>query len=158
MFQRFLQFICNQASRWLILTILHIISNKLARVLAMQTLSTVLIRSNFSGRRHDINPRRDSLKINLLENNTVVISAKVDVAVHARTWIWKGVNFGFLGCMKITSCGGQVVTYKGKIDMKVSFQVFWNEEKKRVNVKIRPVDTVLSDVNVLGCRPPWYLW
>ena len=60
--------------------------------------------------------------------------------------------------MKITSCGGQVVTYKGKIDMKVSFQVFWNEEKKRVNVKIRPVDTELSDVNVLGCRPPWYLW
>jgi hypothetical protein len=111
-----------------------------------------------SGRRHDINPRRDSLKINLLENNTVVISAKVDVAVHARTWIWKGVNFGFLGCMKITSCGGQVVTYKGKIDMKVSFQVFWNEEEKRIHVKIRPVDTVLSDVNVLGCRPPWYLW
>jgi len=111
-----------------------------------------------SGRRHDINPRRDSLKIKLLENNTVVISAKVDVAVHARTWIWKGVNFGFLGCMKITSCGGQVVTYKGLIDMQVSFQVLWDEEKKRIRVEIRPVDTELSDVNVLGCRPPWYLW
>ena len=102
--------------------------------------------------------RRDSLRINLFENNTVVISAKLDVAVHARTWIWKGVNFGFLGCMKFTSCGGRDVTYMGKIDMKLSFEVLWNEEKKRLEVTIKPVDTQLTDVNVLGCRPPWYLW
>lgn len=112
----------------------------------------------FSGKRHDFKLREESLKIRLFENNTVVISAKLDVAVHARTWIWKGVNFGFLGCMKITSCGGQDVTYKGKIDMKVSFEVLWNEEKKRLGVTIRPVDTQLSDVYVTGCRPPWYLW
>ena len=77
----------------------------------------------YLGRRHDINLQRDSLRIRLHENNTVDISARLDVAVHARTWIWKGVNFGFLGCMKITSCGGQTVTYRGKIDMKMSFQV-----------------------------------
>ena len=28
--------------------------------------------------------------------------------------------------------------------------VFWNS--------IKPVDTELSDVNVVGCKPPWYLW
>lgn len=112
----------------------------------------------FLGKRHDFKLREESLKIRLFENNTVVISAKLDVAVHARTWIWKGVNFGFLGCMKITSCGGQDVTYKGKIDMKVSFEVLWNEEKKRIGVTIRPVDTQLTDVYVTGCRPPWYLW
>ena len=60
--------------------------------------------------------------------------------------------------MKITSCGGQVVTYMGKIDMKVSFEVHWNEVKKEIEVTIRPVDTELSDVNVVGCKPPWYLW
>ena len=110
------------------------------------------------GTRHDLNMRKDSLKINLFENNTVVISADLDVAVHARTWIWKGVNFGFLGCMKITSCGGQDVTYRGKIRMKLSFEVQWNEEKKEIEVIIRPVDTELSNVSVAGCRPPWYLW
>ena len=93
-----------------------------------------------------------------MENNTVLISANLDVSVHARTWIWKGVNFGFLGCMKITSCGGQDVTYMGKIDMKIAFQVLWNEKKKAIEVSIKPVDTELSDVNVVGCKPPWYLW
>ena len=111
-----------------------------------------------TGKRHDIRMRNDSLKINLHENNTVVIEALLDVSVHARTWIWKGVNFGFLGCMKITSCGGQDVTYMGRINMKVSFQVEWNEVKKEIEVTIRPVDTELSDVNVVGCKPPWYLW
>ena len=60
--------------------------------------------------------------------------------------------------MKITSCGGQDVTYMGKIDMKIAFQVLWNEKKKAIEVSIKPVDTELSDVNVVGCKPPWYLW
>ena len=98
------------------------------------------------------------MKIRLMENNTVVISANLDVSVHARTWIWKGVNFGFLGCMKITSCGGQDVTYMGKIAMSMAFQVFWNEARKEIEVSIRPVDTELSEVHVAGCKPPWYLW
>ena len=38
------------------------------------------------------------------------------------------------------------------------FQVVWNEEKQRLEVTIRPVDTQLFDVHVAGCRPPWYLW
>merc|ERR1719208_576933 len=111
-----------------------------------------------SGTRHKFRLRRDTLKINLLDNNTVVISAKLKVSVHARTWIWKGVNFGFLGCMKITSCGGQVVTYSAFIDMFLSFGVNWNETTKKIDVTIRPVNTDLKDVHVLGCRPPWYLW
>jgi hypothetical protein len=98
------------------------------------------------------------LKIRLRDNNTVVISAKLDVAVHAKTWIWKGVNFGFLGCMKMTSCGGQEVKYSASIDRQVSFEVNWNDTSKKIAVNIRPVNTTLYDVRVLGCRPPWYLW
>ena len=74
----------------------------------------------------------------------MVISAKLKVSVHARTWIWKGVNFGFLGCMKITSCGGQVVTYSAFIDMFLSFGVNWNETTKKIDVTIRPVNTDLK--------------
>ena len=65
---------------------------------------------------------KESLRVSLLRNNTVVISAALDVAAPARTWIWKGINFGFLGCLKISSCGGQIVTYSAHIDMKVAFQ------------------------------------
>jgi hypothetical protein len=65
---------------------------------------------------------QESLGVRLLRNNTVLMSAALDVAVPARTWIWKGVNFGFLGCLKISSCGGQIVTYSAHIDMKVAFQ------------------------------------
>ena len=99
---------------------------------------------NISGRRHSIRPLDHTLKINLLDNNTVVKSAKLKVSVHARTWIWKGVNFGFLGCMKITSCGGQVVTYSAFIDMYLSFGVNWNETTKKIDVTIRPVNTDLK--------------
>jgi hypothetical protein len=65
---------------------------------------------------------KNSLRVQLLRNNTVVIAAALDVAVPARTWIWKGINFGFLGCLKISSCGGQIVTYSAHIDMQVAFQ------------------------------------
>ncbi len=34
----------------------------------------------------------------------------------------------------------------------------WDEVKKKISVLIRPVETELTDVNVLGCHPPWYLW
>ena len=110
------------------------------------------------GRRHQINLRDHTLRIRLLNNDTVVISAKLDVAVKARTWIWKGVNFGFLGCMKITSCGGQVVTYRATIDMHLSFEVKFDDETKKIAVVIRPVNTDLNDVTVTGCKPPWFLW
>ena len=116
------------------------------------------LKTIFSGKRHRIKPRDHTLRINLLTNNTVEISAKLDVSVHARTWIWKGVNFGFLGCMKITSCGGQTVTYSAAIDMRVSFEVNWDDVTKKISVTIKPVNTDLLEVNVVGCRPPWYLW
>ena len=60
--------------------------------------------------------------------------------------------------MKISSCGGQIVTYGAHIAMKVAFQVLWDEEKKKIGVFIKPVETNLSSVNVVGCKPPWYLW
>jgi hypothetical protein len=76
----------------------------------------------YPGRRSSIEVDQESLGVRLLRNNTVLMSAALDVAVPARTWIWKGVNFGFLGCLKISSCGGQIVTYSAHIDMKVAFQ------------------------------------
>jgi hypothetical protein len=36
--------------------------------------------------------------------------------------------------------------------------VTWDEVKKKISVLIKPVETELTDVNVLGCHPPWYLW
>ncbi len=100
----------------------------------------------------------------LLRNNTVLMSAALDVAVPARTWIWKGVNFGFLGCLKISSCGGQIVTYSAHIDMKVAFQ--GNVENscspncvtfcRAVVLKLKSVNRILqcwgSDPHVF--RPP----
>ena len=56
------------------------------------------------------------------------------------------------------TCNGEDVTYMGKIDMKIAFQVLWNEERKLIEVTIRPVDTELTDVKVVGCKPPWFLW
>jgi hypothetical protein len=76
----------------------------------------------FTGRQSSIDVEKESLRVKLLRNNTVLIAAALDVAVPARTWIWKGINFGFLGCLKISSCGGQIVTYSAHIDMKVAFQ------------------------------------
>ena len=60
--------------------------------------------------------------------------------------------------MKISSCGGQIVTYGAHIDMEIALQVLWDENKKKISVFIKPVETQLSNVNVAGCRPPWYLW
>ena len=100
----------------------------------------------------------DTLAIDLQDDNVVILSAKVYVEVAAKTWIWKGYSFGLLGCLKIASCSGQIVTYSSNVDFRVSFQVFWLEDKRRLSVKIKPVETVLNDVRVRGCRPPWYLW
>ena len=38
------------------------------------------------------------------------------------------------------------------------FQILWDEKTEKMSVVIKPVETQLSDVNVEGCRPPWYLW
>ena len=64
----------------------------------------------------------------------------LDVKVPARTWIWKGINFGFLGCMKISSCGGQIVTYGAHIDMELALQVSsgrWCRQKSCLSITVR---------------------
>jgi hypothetical protein len=86
------------------------------------------------------------LSFTLKENNTLVIGAKIYAAVAARTWIWKGINFGLLGCLKMTSCNGQIVTYSANIDMEIAIQVLWNKDRMSINLK--PIHTELHDVNV----------
>ena len=72
-----------------------------------------------TGRRSKLRIKEDTLAIQLREDNTVVLEARVAVEVAARTWIWKGVNFGFLGCLKMNSCNGQIVTYSADVDFQV---------------------------------------
>ena len=111
-----------------------------------------------SGRRSKLRIIENTLSLTLKENNTIVIAAKIDAEVTAKTWIWKGIaNFGLLGCWKISSCNGQIVTYHANIDTKVSFQAAWDKNKERLAINIKPVETTLEDVNVSGCKPPWYL-
>ena len=66
--------------------------------------------------------------------------------VAARTWIWKGINFGLLGCLKLTSCNGEIVTYTANIDLELSTQVLWIN--KTLSIFIKPVDTDINNVNV----------
>ena len=35
---------------------------------------------------------KDNLSLQLQTNNSVVIKAELNVAVHAKTWIWKGAS------------------------------------------------------------------
>lgn len=111
-----------------------------------------------SGRRSLLRIIDNTLSFTLQENNTLIIAAKVYAAVAAKTWIWKGINFGLLGCLKMNSCNGQIVTYSAHIDFQISIQVFWNKQEDRMSINIKPVDTKLNNVNVAGCKPPWYLW
>ena len=78
----------------------------------------------------------------------MIIGAKLFARVAAKTWIWKGIDFGLLGCLKMTSCGGDVVTYRANIDMRLSIQVLWDEESEKMAIKIKPVETDIYDVNV----------
>ena len=48
----------------------------------------------------------------------------------------------------MTSCGGEVVTYRANIDMRLSIQVLWDEESEKMSIKIKPVETDIYDVNV----------
>ena len=41
--------------------------------------------------------------------------------------IWKGINFGLLGCLKINSCNGQIVTYSAGVDFEIAVQVRFNK-------------------------------
>lgn len=110
-----------------------------------------------SGRRSKLRIKEDTLAIQLKEDNTVVLQARVAVQVAARTWIWKGINFGLLGCLKMNSCNGQIVTYSADVDFQIAFQASWDAAEKRLSIQIKPVNTILHDVFVEGCKPPWYL-
>lgn len=85
------------------------------------------------GRRSKLRIKDETITVTLKENNTVVLGAKVYVEVAAKTWIWKGiVNLGPLGCVKMNSCNGQIVTYSANVDFQVSFQ---GRRKRRVEAK-----------------------
>ena len=90
----------------------------------------------------------DTLSLTLKENNEVVIGAKIYTEVSAKTWIWKGINFGLLGCLKISSCSGQIATYSANIDTKVSFKALWNKTTEKLSINVKPVETRLDNVNV----------
>ena len=102
----------------------------------------------FSGQRSELKIIDDTLSFTLEDNNTLIIGAKLFARVAAKTWIWKGIDFGLLGCLKMTSCGGDVVTYRANIDMRLSIQVLWDEESEKMAIKIKPVETDIYDVNV----------
>ena len=99
------------------------------------------------GRRSQLKIEDGSLSFQLKENNTLIIAAKIYAEVAAKTWIWKGINFGLLGCLKMTSCNGEIVTYSSKIDMELSIQVLWRQDK--MSIFIKPVHTSLHNVNVV---------
>ena len=90
----------------------------------------------------------NTLSLTLKDDNEIVIGAKIYSEVSAKTWIWKGINFGLLGCLKINSCSGQIVTYSANIDTKVSFRAIWDKTTEKLSIKIKPVETSLEDVNV----------
>ena len=105
------------------------------------------------GKRSKLQILENTLSLTLKENNTIVIGAKIFAEVTAKTWIWKGISFGLLGCLKISSCNGQVVTYSANIDTKVSFQVLWEKTQEKMAITIKPVETELEDVRVqVGCE------
>ena len=90
----------------------------------------------------------NTLSLTLKDDNEIVIGAKIYTEVSAKTWIWKGINFGLLGCLKISSCSGSIVTYSANIDTKVSFRAIWDNSTEKLAIKIKPVETSLNDVNV----------
>ena len=49
------------------------------------------------GRRSQLRIVENTLGFALMPNNTLIISAKIHAQVAAKTWIWKGINFGLLG-------------------------------------------------------------
>ena len=89
---------------------------------------------------------KDTLGFQLQNNNTLIISARIYAEVHAKTWIWKGIDFGHLGCLKMTACKGDIVTYSAEMDMELAIQITMVEGK--MSIFIKPVHSELHDVNV----------
>ena len=89
---------------------------------------------------------KDTLGFQLQNNNTLIISARIYAEVHAKTWIWKGIDFGHLGCYKMTACNGDVVTYSVEMDLELSLQI--TMIRGRLSILIKPVHLELHDTNV----------
>jgi hypothetical protein len=60
--------------------------------------------------------------MNLRKNNILEVTAALDIAVTAKTWVGTGVNFGFLGCFRWSTCIAQDVVYSAHVDIKVEIQ------------------------------------
>ena len=89
---------------------------------------------------------KDTLGFQLQNNNTLIISARIYAEVHAKTWIWKGINFGHLGCLKMTACKGDIVTYSAEMDLELALQI--TVIGGQMSILIKPVHSELHDINV----------
>ena len=89
---------------------------------------------------------KDTLGFQLQNNNTLIISARIYAEVHAKTWIWKGINFGHLGCLKMTACNGDIVTYSAEMDLELALQI--TVIGGQMSILIKPVHSELHDINV----------
>ena len=100
-----------------------------------------------SGRRSKLNIIKNTLGFQLHDNNTLIIGVRISAEVTAKTWIWKGINFGLLGCLKMTACGGDIVTYRAEMDMELAIQITMVGGK--MSIFIKPVHSELHHVNVI---------
>ena len=94
---------------------------------------------------------KDTLGFKLQNNNTLIISARIYAEVHAKTWIWKGIDFGHLGCIKMTACKGDIVTYSAEMDLELALQV--TVIGGQMSILIKPVHSELYDINVSVSLP-----
>ncbi len=60
--------------------------------------------------------------MNLGRNNTLEVTAALDIAVTAKTWVGTGIYFGALGCLRFSLCSAQDVVYSAHVDIKVEIQ------------------------------------
>ena len=90
---------------------------------------------------------KNTLGFQLHDNNTLIIAVRISAEVTAKTWIWKGINFGLLGCLKMTACGGDIVTYRAEMDMELAIQITMVGGK--MSIFIKPVHSELHQVNVI---------
>jgi hypothetical protein len=60
--------------------------------------------------------------MNLRRNNTLEVTAALDIAVTAKTWVGTGIYFGALGCLRFSLCSAQDVVYSAHVDIKVEIQ------------------------------------
>jgi hypothetical protein len=75
-----------------------------------------------AGKPNVIELNKDSLHMNLRKNNTLEVTAALDIAVTAKTWVGTGIYFGALGCLRFSLCSARDVVYSAHVDIKVEIQ------------------------------------